>query len=46
MTKATFDQLADDAKLGGPNKQSMWKYYYWPQINKHQIHSSRWRWSV
>jgi class 3 adenylate cyclase len=46
MTKATFDRLADDAKLGGPNKQPMWKAYNWSQMNDQPIYGSTWRWSV
>lgn len=46
MTKATFDRLAEDAKLGGQNKQPMWKLYNWTQMNNQPIYGSTWRWSV
>lgn len=46
VTKSTFDRLADDAKLGGPNKQLMWKHYNWSEMNGHPIYGSTWRWVV
>lgn len=46
VTKATFDRLAEDAKLGGPNKQLMWKAYNWTQMNNQSIYGSTWRWPV
>ncbi|MFZ5721966.1 MAG: adenylate/guanylate cyclase domain-containing protein [Pseudomonadota bacterium] len=46
VTKATYDRLAADAKLGGPNRQPMWKRYNWTQMNNQPIYGSTWRWSV
>jgi class 3 adenylate cyclase len=46
MTKATFDRLADDARLGGPNNRPMWKAYKWTSMNNQSIYGSTWRMSV
>ena len=46
VTKATYDRLAEDAKLGGPNRQLMWKPYNWSQMGNQLIYGSTWRWSV
>jgi class 3 adenylate cyclase len=46
MTKSAFDRLAEDAKLGGQNKQPMWKPYNWTQMNNQSIYGSTWWWSV
>ena len=46
ITKATFDRLHDDAKLGGKGRQPMWKNYRWNEMNDHQIYGSTWQWAV
>jgi len=46
ITKTTFDRLADTAKHGCLDRQSMWKRYKWSQMNNRPIYGSTWRWPV
>lgn len=46
ITKATFDRLGPDAKLGGAQKQSMWRLYNWNHMNNQSIYGSTWWWPV
>lgn len=45
VTQAAYEKLAEEAKLGGPNKEPMWKFYRWSEMNDHPIWGSTWWWS-
>lgn len=46
ITKAVYDKLHESAKVGGENKQPMWKSFKWSQNGDLPIYGSTWRWSV
>ncbi|TCT25724.1 adenylate/guanylate cyclase domain-containing protein [Thermomonas haemolytica] len=46
VTDEAFKRLADEAKLGGSPRQSMWKRYSWSQQGDRIIHGSTWWWAV
>lgn len=46
VTEDAFNRLTDEAKLGGPTKQLMWKKFSWSQQADLPIYGSTWWWSV
>jgi class 3 adenylate cyclase len=46
ITKDVFDHLKDEVKFGGSEKKLMWKKWVWNQMNKVEIYSSTWSWSI
>jgi class 3 adenylate cyclase len=46
ITKAVYDSLNESAKLGGANREPMWKEYKWTANGDHPIHGSTWWWEV
>lgn len=46
VTEDAFNRLADEAKLGGPTKQLMWKKFRWSQQADLPIFGSTWWLSV
>ena len=46
VTEDAFNRLADEAKLGGPMKQLMWKKFRWSQQGDMPIYGSTWWWNI
>jgi class 3 adenylate cyclase len=46
ITKTVYDNLNEETKLGGENRQSMWKSFKWSQNGDLPIYGSIWRWQV
>ncbi|WP_222413969.1 hypothetical protein [Rhizobium leguminosarum] len=46
ITKAVYDKMNDEAKLGGNPKTNMWKNYIWSGHDRSAIYGSTWRWSI
>lgn len=46
VTEDAFNRLTDEAKLGGPTKQLMWKKFRWSQQADLPIYGSTWWWSI
>jgi class 3 adenylate cyclase len=46
ITKAVYDIMHESVKLGGPNKQNIWKEFKWSQNGDLPIYGSTWWWSV
>jgi class 3 adenylate cyclase len=45
ITDDVYRKMADNAKYGGPNSESMWKSYKWSQNGDQQIYGSTWWWT-
>jgi class 3 adenylate cyclase len=45
ITKAVYDSLGENSKLGGDPKENMWTSYKWSQKDDMQIYGSTWTWS-
>jgi class 3 adenylate cyclase len=46
ITDEAFARLRDEAKVGGDQRELMWKPYRWTQQGDRVIHGSTWWWSV
>ncbi len=46
ITSAAFNRLDEVAKLGGSNKELMWKKWTWTGHDGSEIYSSTWTWKV
>jgi len=46
VTEDAFNRLAEEAKLGGPTKQLMWKKFRWSQQGDVAIYGSTWWWNI
>lgn len=46
ITKAVYDVMLDEAKVGGDPKRNMWEHRLWTSMNNADIYRSNWRWSI
>jgi class 3 adenylate cyclase len=46
ITKAVYDWMMDQAKLGGNPSRNMWEARLWTPMDNHPIYRSSWSWSL